>query len=167
MNDKNERLVLDVGYQPQVRTNVDTTRIMLTVIIALLPEVAVCFFQFGWYPLLVIAVSAASCVFFEWGYRKLMKKPCTVGDLSAVVTGILLAMVLPVNVPLWMPVIGAFFSIVVVKQLYGGIGKNFLNPALAGRAFLQASYAYYMGIGVTPKGLSMVVDAETMATPLN
>ncbi len=78
---------------------------------------------------------------FEWAYRKLMKKTNTIGDLSAAVTGILLAFVCPVQLPYWMPIIGAFFAIVVVKQLYGGIGKNFLNPALAGRAFLLASYA--------------------------
>ena len=167
MNEKNERLVLDVAYQPQVKTGFDTQRIMLTVIIALLPAVIVSVIQYGYYPLCVIGVSAASCVFFEWIYRLLMKKNCTVGDLSAVVTGMLLAMVLPAGIPLWVPVIGAFFAIVVVKQLYGGIGKNFLNPALAGRAFLLASYAMLMGKWVTPKSLSGVVDTVTMATPLS
>ena len=166
-NEKKERIVLDVAYQPQVRTNTDTRRIMLDVIIALLPAVAVAVWQFGVYPLLVIAVSMASAVFFEWGYRKLLKKHSTIGDLSACVTGILLALVLPPTAPWWLPIIGTFFAIVVVKQLYGGIGKNFLNPALAGRAFLLASYAAIMsGEYLVPKALQGTIDAATMATPL-
>ena len=165
MSEKKERIVLDVAYQPQVRTNTDTTRIMLDVIIALIPAVVVAVIQFGFYPLVVIASSIASCVFFEWGYRKLMKKDNSIGDLSAVVTGLLLALVLPPSAPWWLPVIGGFFAIVVVKQLYGGIGKNFLNPALAGRAFLLASYALLMGTWTAPKALA--VDATTMATPLS
>ena len=167
-NEKKERIVLDVAYQPQVRTNTDTRRIMLDVMIALLPAVAVAVWQFGIYPLLVIAVSMASAVFFEWGYRKLLKKHSTIGDLSACVTGILLALVLPPDAPWWLPIIGTFFAIVVVKQLYGGIGKNFLNPALAGRAFLLASYAAIMsGAYLVPKALRSTIDAATMATPLS
>ena len=167
MSEKKERIILDVAYQPQIRIARDTTWLMLTVIIALLPSVAVAVFQFGLRPMITVLISAASCVFFEWGYRKLMKKSSSVGDLSAVVTGMLLAMVLPVNVPLFIPVVGAFFAIVIVKQLYGGIGKNFLNPALAGRAFLLACYAVTLGVWNTPKGLLMDVDAATMATPLS
>lgn len=167
MSEKKERIVLDVAYQPQVRAKTDTKSIMLDVIIALLPAVVVAVIQFGIYPLAVIASSIVSCVFFEWLYRKLMKKECTIGDLSAVVTGLLLALVLPPSAPWWLPVIGAAFAIVVVKQLYGGIGKNFLNPALAGRAFLLASYALLMGIWNTPKSLAGSVDAVTMATPLS
>ena len=167
-NEKKERIVLDVAYQPQVRTNTDTRRIMLDVMIALLPAVAVAVWQFGIYPLLVIAVSMASAVFFEWGYRKLLKKHSTIGDLSACVTGILLALVLPPDAPWWLPIIGTFFAIVVVKQLYGGIGKNFLNPALAGRAFLLASYAAIMsGAYLVPRALRGTIDAATMATPLS
>lgn len=166
MKENKERIVLDVAYQPQVRTNTDTRRIMLDVIIALVPAMAVAVWQFGFYPLAVIAVSLVSAVFFEWGYRKLMKKTDTIGDLSACVTGILLALTLPPTAPLWLPVIGTFFSIVVVKQLYGGIGKNFLNPALAGRAFLLASYALIMGQYAAPAALSGSVDAVSMATPL-
>jgi len=167
MSENKERIVLDVAYQPQVRAKTDTKRIMLDVIIGLLPAVVVAVIQFGWYPLVVIASSIASCVFFEWLYRKLMKKDCTIGDLSAVVTGLLLALVLPPSAPWWLPVIGAAFAIVVVKQLYGGIGKNFLNPALAGRAFLLASYALLMGIWNVPRSLAGSVDAVTMATPLS
>lgn len=166
MKENKERIVLDVAYQPQVRTNTDTRRIMLDVIIALLPAVAVAVWQFGAYPLAVIAVSMVSAVFFEWGYRKLMKKTSSIGDLSACLTGMLLALTLPPTVPLWLPVIGTLFSIVVVKQLYGGIGKNFLNPALAGRAFLLASYALIMGRYSVPRALAGSVDAVTMATPL-
>lgn len=158
MKENKERIVLDVAYQPQVRTNTDTRRIMLDVIIALLPAVAVAVWQFGLYPLAVIAVSMVSAAFFEWAYRKLMKKTNTVGDLSACVTGMLLALTLPSTAPLYLPVIGSLFAIVVVKQLYGGIGKNFLNPALAGRAFLLASYALVMGRYAVPNALSGAVD---------
>ena len=167
MSNKEERIVFDVAYQPQVRTSRDTRRIMLDVIIALLPALGVAVWQFGIHPLLVVAVSMASAVAFEWLYRKLLKKEATIGDLSACVTGMLLALVLPTNAPLWLPIIGTFFSIIVVKQLYGGIGKNFLNPALAGRAFLLASYAVLMGSWTVPNSLSTVVDATTMATPLS
>ena len=166
MSETKERIVLDVAYQPQVRTRTDTQRIMLDVMIALLPAVAVSVWQFGVYPLAVIAVSMASAVFFEWGYRKLMKKTNTVGDLSACVTGLLLALTLPPTAPLWLPPIGTFFAIVVVKQLYGGIGKNFLNPALAARAFLLASYALLMGQYAVPSSLAGI-DGVSSATPLS
>ena len=152
MNEKKERIILDVAYQPQVRTKTDTQRLMLRVILALLPAVAVSVWQFGWNPLIVIASSVLSAVFFEWAYRKATHKSATIGDLSAVVTGLLLALTLPPSAPWWLPVIGTFFGIVVVKQLYGGIGKNFLNPALAGRAFLLASYAMLMTRWTTPTG---------------
>jgi len=159
MSEKKEKIILDVAYQPQVRADVDTRRIMLDVIIALLPAVAVSVWQFGAAPLLVIASSVCAAVFFEWAYRKFMKKPDTIGDLTAVLTGLLMAMTMPPQAPWWMPIIGTFFAIVVVKQLYGGLGKNFLNPALAGRAFLMASYAVIMG--------SVVVDGVSTATPLS
>ena len=169
MNEKKERIILDVAYQPQVRTKTDTQRLMLNVIIALLPAVCVSVWQFGFQPLVVIASSILSAVFFEWAYRKLTKKSAAIGDLSAVVTGLLLAMTLPPAAPWWLPIIGTFFAIVVVKQLYGGIGKNFLNPALAGRAFLLASYALIMGRFAAPAALKGVegVDAISAATPLS
>jgi len=167
MSEKKERIVLDVAYQPQVRTATDTRRLMLDVILALMPALVWSVVQFGAAPLLVVVPSVASAVFFEWAYRKLMKKNTTVGDLSAVVTGLLLAMTLPPTAPWWLPVIGSLFAIVVVKQLYGGIGKNFLNPALAGRAFLLASYALIMGTYAVPRALRGAVDGVTMATPLN
>lgn len=165
---KAKEYTFDASYQPQVRTRTDTSRIMLDVIIALVPAMAVAVYQFGFKVLALIAISVASCVFFEWGYRKLMKKPSSVGDLSACVTGILIAMVIPSKAPLWMPVVAAAFGIVVVKQLYGGIGKNFLNPALASRAFLMSSWPVIMTTWAVPKALSSVdVDAITMATPLS
>ena len=162
-----KEFTFDAAYQPQVRAKRGTREIMLDVIIALLPALCVGVWQFGAQALIPLAVSVVSCVFFEWAYRKLLKKPDTIGDLSAVVTGILLAFTLPANCKWWLPIIGAFFAIVVVKQLYGGIGKNFLNPALAGRAFLLASYALFMTTWVVPGSLAGVVDAETMATPLS
>ena len=167
MIEKKDRIVLDVAYQPQVRTDTDTKRIMLDVLIALAPALAAAVIQFGFQPLLVVLVSAGSAVFFEWAYRKLLGKSNSIGDLSAAVTGVLLAFTLPVGIPVWVPVIGSLFAIVVVKQLYGGIGKNFLNPALAGRAFLLASYAVLMGKWLAPSSLAPYVDGVTMATPLS
>ena len=140
---------------------------MLDVIIALLPVLVVGVWQFGTHPLLVVACSIAACVFFEWGYRKLLHKEQSIGDLSAVVTGLLLGLSMPSTTPAWVPVVGAFFAIVVVKQLYGGIGKNFLNPALAGRAFLLSSYSILMSTWAVPKSLQGTVDGVTMATPLS
>ena len=164
---KAKEYTFDASYQPQVRTNTDTSRIMLDVIIALVPAMVVGIVMFGVKALLLIAVSVASAVFWEWGYRKLMKKPSSIGDLSACVTGILIALVIPVGAPWWMPVVGTFFAMVIVKQLYGGIGKNFLNPALAARAFLMASWPVIMTTWAVPSVLSKTVDAATMATPLS
>ena len=158
-----KNLKLIASSSPHIRSNEDTRSIMLDVIIALLPALAWSVYCFGWKALLLTAVSVVSCVFFEWAYRKLMKKSCMVGDLSAVVTGILLSFVCPVDLPWWVIIIGAFFSIVVVKQLYGGIGCNFLNPALAGRAFLLASYATWMTSWAIPQ---IRPDVTSAATPM-
>ena len=167
---KAKEYTFDASYQPQVRTKTDTSRIMLDVIIALVPAMAFAVYQFGFKALALLAISVASAVFFEWGYRKLMKKPGSINDLSACVTGILLVLCLPVDAPLWMPVVGTFFAIVIVKQLYGGIGKNFVNPALAGRAFLFFSWTATMTTWAVPKTLGKIAveaDAVTMATPLS
>ncbi len=166
MSEKKERIILDVAYQPQVRTDRDTRRLMLDVIIALMPSALVAVLQFGLQPLLVILAGVGSAVFWEWGYRRLFKKESSIDDLSAAVTGLLLALTLPPTAPWWIPVIGTLFAIVVVKQLYGGIGKNFLNPALAGRAFLLASYATLMAQWKVPNALAGTIDGTTMATPL-
>ena len=162
-----EKKLFKVTSNPILRTGRGTQQIMLDVIIGLIPALAVGVYMFGAKAAMLLAVSIVSCVFFEWAYRKLMKKNTTVGDLSAVVTAILLVCVLPSEAKWWMVVIGSFFSVVVVKQLYGGIGKNFLNPALAGRAFLTAAYAGYMTVWAVPSVLSGSVDAATMATPLS
>ena len=159
-----KNLKLIASSSPHIRSNEDTRSIMLDVIIALLPALAWSVYCFGWKALLLTAVSVVSCVFWEWAYRKLMKKSNMVGDLSAVVTGILLSFVCPVDLPWWAIIIGAFFSIVVVKQLYGGIGCNFLNPALAGRAILLASYATAMTTWTLPT--SKVDTVVSTATPL-
>ena len=159
-----KNLKLIASSSPHIRSNEDTRSIMLDVIIALLPALAWSVYCFGWKALLLTAVSVVSCVFWEWAYRKLMKKSSMIGDLSAVVTGILLSFVCPVDLPWWAIIIGAFFSIVVVKQLYGGIGCNFLNPALAGRAILLASYATAMTTWTLPT--SKVDTVVSTATPL-
>ena len=121
---------------PHIRTKAGTGHIMGEVLLALLPALGFGIYNFGWRALTDTLVSVAGCCFFEWLYRALMRKNCTVGDLSAAVTGVLIAFVCPVGVPYWILLIGDFFAIVVVKQLFGGIGKNFLNPALAARAFM-------------------------------
>ena len=141
---------------------------MLDVIIALVPALGVGAYMFGMNVAILLVVNVACCVIFEWAYRKLMKKNTSVGDLSAVVTGVLLTCVMPSAAPWWLGIIGSFFAIIVVKQLYGGIGKNFLNPALAARAFLSAAYAAYMTAWAVPSVMrDVVVDATTMSTPLS
>ena len=129
---------LTVSSSPHIRHEDNTQQIMVDVIIALMPALAIAIYVFGPRALTLTAVSAAGCLFFEWLYQRLMKKPVTVGDCSALVTGILLAYCLPVSSPMWMVLIGDAFAIIVVKQLYGGIGKNFMNPALSARAFLMS-----------------------------
>ena len=162
-----KKKLLVVSSSPHIRNPEDTRSIMLDVIISLCPALIVATYVFGFRALMLTLVSVAAAVFFEWAYRKLMHKDGTIGDLSAIVTGMLISFCIPAGAPFWLPIIGAFFAIVVVKQLYGGIGKNFLNPALAGRAFLLACYALAMGNWIVPKGLSTQVDATTMATPLS
>ena len=136
-----KNLKLIATSSPHIRGSETTRSIMLDVIIAMLPALIWAVVMFGIKALTLTVVSVIGCMFWEWLYRTLMKKPQSVGDLSAVVTGMLLAFVCPVTTPYWMILIGDFFAIVVVKQLFGGIGKNFVNPALAGRAFLLGSYA--------------------------
>jgi|BioPla2DNA2_1021312.scaffolds.fasta_scaffold12144_2 electron transport complex protein RnfD len=163
-----EKRTYVVTSNPIVRQKRGTRDIMLDVIIALIPTMAFGVYNFGVPALTVILVAMVSSAFFEWAYRKLLHKSNTLGDCSALVTGAILAMALPPSSPWWMVVIGSFFAIVFVKQLYGGLGKNFLNPALAGRAFLTASYAGHMTNWVIPRTLTagFAADATTMATPL-
>lgn len=160
----NEMQKFTVSSSPHIRAAQSTQSIMRDVIIALLPALAVAVVMFGINALLLTVVSVVACVFFEWGYRKMMKKSNSVADLSAVVTGILIAFCIPAGAPLWLPVIGAFFAIVIVKQLYGGIGKNFVNPALAARAFLF-SWPVLMTTWVAPN-FRYGADVVTSATPM-
>ena len=159
-----KNLKLIASSSPHIRSVENTRSIMLDVIIAMLPALFWAIYNFGFKALLSVVVSVVACLFWEWLYRKLLKKPQSIGDLSAVVTGMLLAFVCPPELPWWALVIGAFFSIVVVKQLYGGIGCNFLNPALAGRAILLASYATAMTTWTLPT--SKIDTVVSTATPL-
>lgn len=127
---------LRVAPSPHVKTDDGTRSIMLDVIIALCFPLVMAVYFFGWRALTMTLVSVCSCIAFEWLYRRFTKKSSTIGDLSAVVTGMLLAFNLPVTTPMWILVIGSAFAIIIVKQLFGGLGKNFMNPALAARAFL-------------------------------
>jgi len=166
---KNLKLIATSG--PHIRGNETTRSLMLDVIIAMLPALAFACYNFGIRALTMTVVSVLGCAAFEWLYRFLMKKPQAVGDLSCAVTGMLLAFVCPVNIPYWMLLIGDFFAIVIVKQLFGGIGKNFLNPALAGRAILVASYAGPMTTWIDPAGpnaplVGAGADIVTTATPM-
>lgn len=146
-----------VTSSPHVRDKVTTTQIMLYVIIGLLPATVFGIVQFGLNAAMLVAVCIITAVLAEYVYEKLLKMPCTVKDLSAVVTGLLLAINLPSTATWWMAVLGSIFAIVVVKQFYGGIGKNFMNPALGARCFLIISFTArmttfsYKGItGATP-----------------
>lgn len=163
-------LKLIASSNPHIRNNEDTRSIMLDVIIALCPALIMSVIRFGFRALISVLVSVVSAMFFEWLYRKLMHKTQTLGDLSAAVTGVLLAFVCPVTLPYWMLIVGNFFAIFVVKQLYGGLGKNFLNPALAGRAALVACYTSQMTSWIDPASgkapLFGGADVVTAATPL-
>ncbi len=163
-------LKLIASSNPHIRSNEDTRSIMIDVLVALCPALLMSVLRFGFRAVLATAVSIASAVFFEWLYRKLLHKPQMIGDLSAAVTGMLLAFVCPVTLPYWMLVVGNFFAIFVVKQLYGGLGKNFLNPALAGRAALVACYTSQMTTWIDPAAEKAALlggaDVVTAATPL-
>ena len=161
---------LTISSSPHVHSPVTTQTIMRDVLIALAPALIGSVVIFGLRALLVTLVSAAACVFFEWAYAKLTKTHSKIYDLSAVVTGVLLAFVCPVTIPYWCIIIGDFFAIIVVKAIFGGIGRNIVNPALAGRAFMF-SYPALMTRWVKPgfsnwAGIFNTADAVTGATPL-
>ncbi len=167
-----KKLKLTATSSPHIRAGEDTRSIRLDVIIALCPALVWAVIEFGFRSLTVTCFSIIGCIFWEWLYRKLMKKPQSIADLSAVVTGILIAFVSPVTVGYWQIFIGDFFAIVVVKQLFGGIGKNFLNPALAARAFMLASWASTMTTWINPLKSKAAVfganaDVVTSATPMS
>ena len=149
---------LKVSSNPHVRDGMSTRGIMLAVIIALMPATIFGVINFGYHALLVILVSIGFSVLSEFVMCKILKKPVSVGDCSAIVTGLLLALNLPSTFPLWMTAIGACFAIVVVKMLFGGLGQNFMNPALGARCFLVISFAKYM--------TNFTTDVYTGPTPL-
>lgn len=161
--------LLNVTSSPHVREKEDTRRIMLYVLIALIPATLFGIFNFGYKALILICVTIASCVASEWAFEKILHKKSTVGDLSAVVTGLLLALNLPHTLPWWMAALGGVFAIAVVKMLFGGLGQNFMNPALGARCFLLISFTgsmtsfTYDGVtGATP--LAMLKSGETVDT---
>lgn len=156
---------LIVSNAPHIVTDADTTKLMGSVLLALAPAFVAGVYVFGARVILLCAVCIIASVGFEWLYNCLAKKPQTVGDLSAAVTGLLIAYNVPANFPLWMAVIGCFVAIVVVKQLYGGIGKNFVNPAITARIFLFISFAANMSTWPLPR-MAETTDATTGATPL-
>ncbi len=150
--------LMKVSSNPHVRSKVTTSSIMLAVVIALLPAAGFGIYNFGIDALILIAVTVASTVLTELAYEKLMNKKVTIGDYSAVVTGLLLALNLPSTAPWWIGVIGGVFAILVVKMLFGGLGQNFMNPALAARCFLLISFTSIM--------TNFECDTYTGATPL-
>ena len=160
---------LIVSPSPHLHTKTSTKSLMRDVVIALLPAVVVSVLFYGWSELLVLGVSVASCVLLEFLITKyLLKKPCTVGDWSAVITGVLLALNLPATTPWWVVLIGAVVAIGVAKMTFGGLGQNLFNPALVGRVFLLISFPTYMTNWEKPAGFisNALVDGYSGATPL-
>lgn len=156
-----------VTASPHIRDNMTTQKIMLLVIISLLPALIGGFITFGLRAVIVTLVCTASCVIFEALTRIIMKRPQTVSDLSACVTGILLAMNLPVTIPIWQAVIGSFVAVVIAKQLFGGLGQNFVNPAILARIVLMLSFTADMTTWAVPQyWKENSADIVTSATPL-
>lgn len=148
-----------ISSSPHIHSKNSTTRIMLDVIIALIPALVAGTVIFGTRALLVVAVCIASCVALEWLFNAALKKPQTVGDLSAALTGLLLGLNLPVNIPVWQCIIGSAFAIIIVKCIFGGIGKNIVNPAVSARVFMTIAFSSL----ATP---AFPLDSTSSATPL-
>lgn len=153
-----ENLNLKISASPHVRSKDSTSDIMFDVIIALVPAAAFGMYHFGVHAAILVAACILSAVFFEFIYQKLMHKKVTISDFSAVLTGLLLALNLPPEFPIWMAVVGSAFAIIVVKQFFGGLGQNFMNPALAARCFLLLSFSRHM--------TTFMLDGVSAATPL-
>lgn len=151
-------LKLKMSSSPHIRSEITTNKIMLYVVIALLPACGFGVWNFGMHALLMLISTTVAAVLTEYIYEKLMHKAITVGDLSAVVTGLLIGMNMPASAPLWMGALGSIFGILIVKQLFGGLGQNFMNPALGARCFLLISFASQM--------TSFAYDGVSGATPL-
>lgn len=147
-----------ISSSPHVRSEDSTADIMLDVLIALLPTTIMGVYNFGVSAFVLIVVCIAACILSEWAFEFFTKRKVTIGDFSAVVTGLLLALNLPPTLPWWMAVLGSIFAIIIVKQLFGGLGQNFMNPALGARCFLLLSFAQPM--------TRFTYDAVTTATPL-
>jgi len=165
------RTGLIVSSAPHVVNPVDTTSIMRDVIIALIPALIVAVYVFGFRALALAVVCVAASVIFEWAFQKLMHRKQTIGDLSAALTGLILALNMPVSFPFWMAIIGCFIAIVIVKQLFGGLGENFANPAIVARialfvGFAQAMTTWNVTDKMDPAIISAAGDAMTGATPL-
>lgn len=148
----------NISASPHIRSKVTTGNIMLMVFVSLLPATVFGVYNFGLSALLVVVITTCSAVLTEYIYQKIMHKKITIGDYSAAVTGLLLALNLPAEAPWWMCILGSVFAIVVVKQLFGGLGQNFMNPALGARCFLLISF--------TGRMTTFVYDGVTSATPL-
>ena len=157
---------LIVSLSPHIHTKESVSDIMLDVIIALIPAACMGVYCYGLRAAAVMLTAIAASILSEYVYERLMKKPITTGDLSATVTGLLLGMNLPASIPLWMVVIGSAFAIIIVKQLYGGLGKNYLNPALAARCFMLVAWAGAMTAFSEPFSAAQTADAVSAATPL-
>lgn len=155
--------MLNLSANPHVRDKVTTADIMRDVCIAMIPTTLYGIYQWGFNAAMVVILTTAFAVLAEYVYEKAMKLPITIGDFSAAVTGLILALNCPPNIPVWMPCIGSIFAIIIVKQLYGGLGKNWMNPALAARCFLLISFAGKMTAFTDP---GAAADAVSSATPL-
>ena len=164
---------LHISTGPHIRSRQDTQSLMRDVLIALLPATAAAIYLYGVRAVWLLLASTAAAVLAEFVWQKLTKHPVRVSDLSAAVTGLLLGLNMPANAPVWVPIIGSVFAIIIVKQLFGGVGHNFLNPALAARAVLLTSWPAHMASAILPMrtfGTSSVqtsVDMVTSATPLS
>ena len=161
--DKKTYSNLVVSSAPHIVSPMDTSKIMLMVIIGLLPSLLVSTYVFGFRAIILSAVCVIASVGFEWVWNVLMKRPQTAGDLSAAVTGLLIAFNVPSGLPYWIAILGCFVAIIVVKQLFGGVGKNLVNPAITARVVLFISYATEMTTWTLPR---MAADATSTATPL-
>ena len=156
-----------VSVSPHVHGKRTTSNVMLDVVIALLPAAIAGVIIFGLNAAIVCATCVASCVIFEFLFTKLCKRPTTIGDFSAVVTGLLLAMNIPSTIPLWQAVVGSFVAIVIVKCLFGGLGCNFANPAITARVVMLIAFTGTMAAAVPPQAIAETVDLATYATPLS
>lgn len=153
--------LLQISSSPHIREDVNSSSIMRDVVIAMLPTAIYGSLQWGFHAFFVVVLTTLAAVLTEFVYQKAMKLPVTINDWSAAVTGMILALNCPPNIPFWIPIVGSVFAIIVVKQLYGGLGANFMNPALAARCFLLISFA-----GKMTTFTSVGSDAVSTATPL-